>query len=144
MHYFCHFIAIGLEMSHVAMSFSVFDKLRNTKLLQYNYIQDPTYLCGLYSIIQVYPFNSHDSSFSAAILSWSMSSDDFVLWDLLANASTITGGGVSAVDCINVGLYWGSWACSPILFLSCCWGLNKGDGSVRRTFIRGISKCLLE
>jgi len=56
-------------------------------------------------------------AFSVAILSWSMPSDDLVLWDLLANAFTITGVGVNVVACTDAGLCWGSWPCSPILSL---------------------------
>jgi len=37
-----------------------------------------------------------------------MFSDDFVLWNSLANASTTSGIGVDVVDYTNPGFYWGS------------------------------------
>jgi hypothetical protein len=40
MYYFYHFVAIGFEMGDKALGSSVFDELRNTKLLWNNYVWD--------------------------------------------------------------------------------------------------------
>jgi len=61
---------------------------------------------------------------SVVILSWSMSSNDLVLWDSLANSSIITRAGAGVADYTNAGLCWGSWPCSPILSLG--WAIIGG------------------
>jgi len=43
---------------------------------------------------------------SSVISSSSISSDDFILWDLFVNVSETVGVDVSVIDSINVGLCW--------------------------------------
>ena len=52
-----------------------------------------------------------------------MLSDDFALWDLLANASMTTGASAGIADCTNARLYWDHWPCS--LILSSGWAIVR-------------------
>jgi len=145
-YYLCHFVVIKLEMSHEALSSSVFDKLENTKLLRYNYIQDQTHLYNLYWVIQVYSFNGPNSSFQ---------------WCHLILINVIRWPGIVGLisKCIYNCRNWfrccwlhKCWVVLRLLTmfalfffgLSCCWSLNKNNRSVIRTFTRDISKCLLK
>jgi hypothetical protein len=146
MYYFCHFITIGLEMSHGALCSTIFDEFRNAKLLWDNHIWDQTHLCCPYWIIYVYPFNDFESGFQRLYL---------ILINAIGWLSLV--GVVS--KCIHDCRGWcrcrwllKCWIMLRILTmfthsffgLSYCWNLIKGDRSVRRTFTRGISQCLLE
>jgi len=51
---------------------------------------------------------------SVVILSWSISLDDLIIWVSFMNVFMIMGAGTGVINCTNAGLYWGSWACSPI------------------------------
>ena len=55
---------------------------------------------------------------NVVILSWSISLDDFDLWDSLENVFTTIGADVGAVDYTNARLYWWSWPYSPTISLS--------------------------